>query len=97
MNLFPVWEGTGPEVERTLFWRARAATRSQAAVRRGDWKLVSDAGHTYVFNVRTDSSERDDLANRRQDIAQALWPLLRAWEQGVDAEAAEAAAPSGGG
>jgi len=96
MNLFPVWEGSEPEVERTLFWRVRAATRSQAAVRRGDWKLVSDAGHTYVFNVRTDSSERDDLANRRQDIAQALWPLLRAWEQGVDAEAA-AAAPSGGG
>jgi arylsulfatase A-like enzyme len=97
LNLFPVWEGKTPEVERTLFWRVRAATRQQAAVRQGDWKLVNDAGHTYVFNVRDDVSERHDLANRRQDIAQALWPLLRAWEQGVDAEAATAAGPSGGG
>ncbi len=97
LNLFPVWEGKAPEIERTLFWRVRAQTRQQAAVRRGDWKLVNDAGHTYVFNVRDDSGERHDLANRRQDIAQALWPLLRAWEQSVDAEAAATAVPSGGG
>jgi arylsulfatase A-like enzyme len=97
MNLLPVWEGSAPEFERTLFWRVRVPTRQQAAVRRGDWKLVSDAGHTYVFNVRDDASENHDLANRRQDIAQALWPLLRTWEQDVEAEAAAAAAPSGGG
>jgi arylsulfatase A-like enzyme len=80
-------EGKAPEIERTLFWRARATTRSQTAVRRGDWKVVIDAGHTYVYNLRTDASERHDLANRRQDIAQALQPLLAAWEQEVDAEA----------
>jgi arylsulfatase A-like enzyme len=97
MNLFPVWEGSAPEVERTLFWRVRVPTRQQAAVRHGDWKLVNDAAHTYIFNVRDDASENHDLANRRQDIAQTLWPLLRAWEQGVDAEAAAAAPPSGGG
>jgi arylsulfatase A-like enzyme len=96
-NLFPVWEGKAPEVERTLFWRVRVPTRQQAAVRRGDWKLVSDAGHTYIFNVRDDASENHDLANRRQEVALALWPLLRMWEQGVDADAAAAAAPSGGG
>jgi len=97
VNLFPVWEGQAPELERTLFWRARSPTRQQAAVRRGDWKVVTDAGHTYVFNVRDDPGERHDLANRRQDIAQALWPLLRAWEQDIDADAAALAAPSGGG
>jgi arylsulfatase A-like enzyme len=97
LNLFPVWEGKAPEVERTLFWRARATNRSQSAVRRGDWKVVIDAGHTYVFNLRTDVSERHDLANRRQDIAQELQPLLAAWEQDVDAEARTARVePSGG-
>jgi arylsulfatase A-like enzyme len=66
-------------------------------VRRGDWKVVIDAGHTYVFNLRTDVSERHDLANRRQDIAQELQPLLAAWEQDVDAEARTARVePSGG-
>ena len=96
VDLFPVWEGKAPEIERTLFWRARATTRSQSAVRRGDWKVVIDAGHTYVYNLRTDASERHDLANRRQDIAQALQPLLAAWEQEVDAEASVwRPAPSG--
>jgi hypothetical protein len=40
-----------------------------------------------VFNVRADISERQELANRRQDIAQKLRPLLAAWEQEVDGEA----------
>jgi arylsulfatase A-like enzyme len=96
MNLFPVWEGKAPEVERTLYWRAKQTNRSQRAVRRGDWKVVDDAGHTYVFNLRTDPSERHDLANRRQDIAQALWPLLTAWEADVDAEAAALRSPPSG-
>jgi hypothetical protein len=41
-----------------------------------------------VFNLRTDLSERNDLANRRQDVAQELYPLLAGWEASVDAEAA---------
>jgi capsid protein len=61
--------------------------RSQKAVRRGDWKVVIDGTHTFVFNVRTDISERQDLASRRQDIAQKLQLLLADWERDVDAEA----------
>jgi arylsulfatase A-like enzyme len=88
MNLFPVWEGRAPELERTLFWRAGNGPGKQTAVRRGDWKLVVDRTHTYVFNVRTDLSERNDVARFRQDVAQDLRPLLAAWEAEVDAEAA---------
>jgi arylsulfatase A-like enzyme len=87
MNLFPILEGKMPEVERTLFWRTSAGNRLQKAVRRGDWKLVIDGNHTFVFNVRTDLSERQDLSARRQDIAQKLRPLLADWESDIDAEA----------
>ena len=73
LNLFPVWEGKAPEIERTLFWRSGTGNRRQTAVRRGDWKVLIDGGHTYVFNLRTDVSEHRDLANRRQDIAQELY------------------------
>ena len=97
MNLFPIWEGRTPEVERTLFWRAQGGGRRQTAVRRGDFKVLNDSGQTFVFNLRTDPGERRDLANRRQDIAQTLWPLLRAWEEEVDAEALTYQLPSGGG
>ena len=87
VNLFPVWEGRASKLERTLFWRARTGTAGQSAVRRGDWKLIVDGPHTYVFNLRADLSERNDLARLRQDVAQELRPLLRDWEASVDAEA----------
>jgi arylsulfatase A-like enzyme len=86
INLFPILEGRSPEVPRTLFWRTNVGNRMQKAVRSGDWKLVIDGNHTMIFNVRTDVGERSELANRRQDIAQKLRPLLAAWEKDVDAE-----------
>jgi arylsulfatase A-like enzyme len=96
-NLFPVWEGRAPEFERTLFWRSGMDSGKQTAVRRGDWKVVVDGVHTYVFDVRTDPSERNDLAKWRQDIAQQLQPLLAVWEASVDADAAALTTSSNGG
>jgi arylsulfatase A-like enzyme len=90
-NLLPILEGRAPEVERTLYWRTNAGGRLQKAVRRGDWKLVYDGNHTFVFNLRTDPGERVDLAGRRQDMARALRALLDAWESDVDAEAKDRA------
>jgi arylsulfatase A-like enzyme len=87
IDLFPIWEGRAPELERTFFWRSGSGAGKQTAVRRGDWKLIVDGTHTYVFNLRTDLSERNDLARWRQDVAQQLHPLLRDWEVSVDAEA----------
>jgi arylsulfatase A-like enzyme len=87
MNLFPILEGRMPEVERTLFWRASNPNRQQKAVRQGDWKLVLDGNHTFIFDVRKDPGERQDLAARRQDLARKLRPLIADWEREVDAEA----------
>jgi hypothetical protein len=50
-----------------------------------------------VFNLRTDLSERNDLAKWRQDIAHELPPLLIGWEASVDADAAALPAASDGG
>jgi arylsulfatase A-like enzyme len=97
VDLFPVWEGRAPEFERTLFWRAGSGAGKQTAVRRGDWKLVVDRAHTYLFNVRADLSERNDLVRWRQDVARELRPLLATWEASVDADAAviDRTAPGG--
>jgi hypothetical protein len=96
IDLFPIWEGRAPKVERTLFWRAGSGGGKQTAVRRGDWKLIVDGAHSYVFNLRTDLSERNDLARWRQDVAQQLYPLLASWEDGVDAEASALGSTNGG-
>jgi hypothetical protein len=53
--------------------------------------LIDDR-HAYVFNLRDDPSERNDLARWRQDIARELQPLIAAWEASVDADAAALAA-----
>ena len=97
VNLFPVWEGRARVFERTLFWRAGIGAAKQTAVRRGDWKVLVDGPHTYVFDLGTDLSERNDLARWRQDVAQELRPLLASWEASVDADAAALAAPQGSG
>ena len=77
----------GPVVERTLFWRSVQTGRSMRAVRMGDYKLVVDANHAFVFDVRKDPAERDDLASKRTDIARSLRQRLDAWEKDVDREA----------
>jgi arylsulfatase A-like enzyme len=85
INLFPMLEGRSANVERTLFWRAHAA-RQQRAVRSGDWKLVIDMNRPMLFNLRTDISERENLAGKHPDIARRLRDQLLAWEKEVDAE-----------
>ena len=97
VDLFPVWQGRAPQFERTLFWRSGSGAAEQTAARRGDWKIVVDGSHTYVFNLRSDLSERNDLARWRQDIAQELYPLLASWEASVDADAAALDSTSRGG
>jgi arylsulfatase A len=99
INLFPILEGRALEVERTLFWRTDVGNRSMRAVRSGDWKLVVDGNHIFVFNLRQDVSERNDLTSHRTDIANRLRPMITRWEQEMDAEARvhyPDAAPAGG-
>jgi arylsulfatase A-like enzyme len=87
INLFPILEGRAPIVERTLYWRTNAGNRNMRAVRSGDWKLVVDANHIFVFNLRQDVGERKDLTSSRTDISKRLRPMIAQWEQQMDAEA----------
>jgi arylsulfatase A len=89
IDLLPIVTGQAPEEARTLYWRT--ANGSDRAVRSGDWKLVvqgSQGGRpSFVYNVRTDVGERNDMANIRQDVARRLRGLLDEWEAEVNAEA----------
>lgn len=87
MNLLPIFEGKTPEVERTLFWRVRNGGHDMKAVRSGDWKLVMDGVHQFIYNVRIDVSERNDLAKYQQARAHTLRQQLADWEASIDAEA----------
>jgi arylsulfatase A-like enzyme len=82
VNLLPVLAGQSPAVERTLFWR----TQTQKAVRRGDWKVLVQGDAAFLFNLRADAGERNDLARERVDLIRTLRPLIDAWEADVNAE-----------
>jgi arylsulfatase A-like enzyme len=84
----------GTTLERTLFWRLPAppaapgaVALTQRAVRRGDWKYVDDRGQYFIFNLRTDPGERNDVARQHADLIRELRALVARWEADVDAEA----------
>lgn len=94
IDVMPILEGRVPKVERTFFWRsAPNSNRTQQAVRQGDWKLVVDANHLLLFNIRDDIGERKDMTAKRPDIVRRLRALLTEWGRSVDAEAGATAKP----
>jgi arylsulfatase A-like enzyme len=88
IDLLPIFRGTTPAVERTLFWRVGAAPGQPRAVRSGDWKLVLDGSKQLLFDVSRDPGERDDLAAQHPDRVRVLKGMIDTWEKGVEAEAA---------
>lgn len=87
MDLFPVLAGRSPVVERTLFWRSISGAGTMRAVRMGHLKLVTDANHSFLFDLQRDPGERADLARTRQADVRRLRQLLETWEREVNAEA----------
>jgi arylsulfatase A-like enzyme len=78
--------------DRNLFWRTAGPSpvnMNQKAVRSGDWKLLVDGAVTriFLFNVKADPGEREDLFARQPGAVQRLQQLLAAWERDVEAEA----------
>ena len=60
--------------------------RTQQAVRQGDWKLVVDANHLLLYNLREDIGERRDRTAQHPDVVRRLRPLLAEWARSVDAD-----------
>ncbi len=85
IDLLPILTGAVPEQARTLFWRS--VDGGSRAVRSGDWKLIVEGRNSFVFDVRTDLSEREDLTSQQQGVARRLRLLLDRWEDDVDQDA----------
>ena len=54
----------------------------------GDWKLVVDASHLLLYNLRDDIGERRDVARQRPEVVRRLRPMLTEWAASVTADAA---------
>ena len=79
-SLVPLLDGQDL-APRTLYWRIR----SEAAVRRDEWKLVQMPGEPLaLYNLSRDIGERENLAEARHDLVNELSQALSAWETAVE-------------
>ena len=89
VNILPAC--AGKEVERPvpLFWRTHIApTKSHAAMRIGDWKIVADEKleEFQLYEIKKDWKEKNDLAKEHPDkLAELKAKFLEVWE-GVEKE-----------
>ncbi|MFC2076006.1 sulfatase-like hydrolase/transferase [candidate division KSB1 bacterium] len=65
IDVWPALEGKDIDSDRTIYWRSNR----QAAVRKGDWKLIHagvtlDEGADELFNIAQDPYEKTDLAKK---------------------------------
>lgn len=77
VNLLPLLSSRESLPERYLFWRLQG----QAAVRRGDWKLIRVPHRpAELFRIADDAGERSDLSASNEDRLRSLFADLAAWE-----------------
>ena len=73
-SLAPAFRGDGSVDHDFLFW----SHQGNHALRMGDWKVVSrDNEEWELYNLRTDRSERRDLAQRRPEKVEELSAFWR--------------------
>jgi arylsulfatase B len=75
-SLLPLLAGESNETPHdTLFWRVG----KKHAIRRGDWKLVSESGARQLFNLDTDATETTDLASKEPGRVREMTALWERW------------------
>jgi arylsulfatase A-like enzyme len=83
IDLLPSLKKNGAIVQRRLFWRRLPAATGQSAVRDGDWKLMNDGAFTFLFDVKADPGERNDLSARQPAVLRRLIQLAEEWQREV--------------
>jgi len=84
IDLVPRLIGGGSTVTRELFWR-RPRPFLQRAVRSGDWKLFWEGQQLYLYDLRKDPGEANDITASHGDVVRRLRMAIEAWEKQVDA------------
>lgn len=89
VSMLPAFEGKPVERPVPMFWRTHVAPEeSHAALRLGDWKLVTDLSFTkfQLYEIETDWKEEHDLAaDRPEKLAEMKDTFFKVWK-GIEAE-----------
>lgn len=84
MDIIKAVEAGGPVQKRTLFWRARRGEQTRKAVRDGSMKYIwltdGDKTEEYLFDLKSDPMEKNNLLDERKEDTRRLKKLLQNWE-----------------
>ncbi len=91
VSLVPLLDGASTELNRdAVYWHYPHYHRTNpyGAIREDDWKLIEfyETGELELYNLRSDPSEKSNLAQAEPDRAQRLLRKLRDWRVSVDAQ-----------
>jgi arylsulfatase A len=71
---------------RHICWRFEdtlVKTPLSYAVRQDSWKLLRIGGERYLFDLRNDPGEKQNMLDRRADLAEKLEEKLRVWKSSI--------------
>lgn len=97
-SLLPLLTGRGKLTRAALYWHYPHYSNQSingghfdqpgAAIRQGDYKLIEfyQDNHVELYDLKTDLSERNDLARSRPQAVAKLRQKLAAWRQAVNAQ-----------
>lgn len=78
VNLIPYLRGEKKDApHEVLFWR----WSGQAAIRKGNWKYLTGGGRKYLFDLKSDQEEKNNLLQQHPELAKSLHADLEAWSQ----------------
>ena len=84
MNLMPLLQGNAPAAKRDLFWyannKSNNGNRPQRALRSGDWKFYQTDKETYLFNLKQDPAEQENLASQYPEATGRFRKTYADWE-----------------
>lgn len=75
-NISGVLFNNDEPIERPVFWRYR----NQLVARKGNWKYIKAAENEYLFNLKNDLAEKNNLIGTNDKKTTELKLLLQTWE-----------------
>jgi arylsulfatase A-like enzyme len=76
-SLLPILYNKAAKHHETLFWSTGG--EGSWAVRNGYWKLIFQQGKTELFDLKTDPSEQNNLAEKQTDIVAVIIKKYENW------------------
>ena len=92
VNLVPLFKDKGTLDRKAIFWHyphyGNQGGSPGGAVRAGDYKLIEffEDNHAELYNLKEDIGEKNNLAAKMPDKADAMHKMLKDWRKNVDAK-----------